>query len=189
VKKCLDGADAIAIPEVSFGSGFWSECKVIERKCYFEQRFIDWSIQACRFFRKSVYDSVGGWDESVGCFDDWDITAKLQNSGFIISQSNRRIFHNEGYLTLKRIILKKYNMGKSANLSKYLLSSHKSISAISSQLTPFRIVNLLKRLPRVNKKILVIAGIVFLKVIEGMAFSIGLSMSKLSKRKYDYSYD
>jgi glycosyltransferase involved in cell wall biosynthesis len=180
LEKCIDGADAIAIPEVSFGNGFWSECKIAERKCYFEQSLSDQTIQACRFIERSAYESVGGWNESVGCFDDWDITMELRKHGFKIRLSDNRIFHNEGYLKLSKIIRKKYNMGKGANFLNYLSSGGKSFGTVSNQLTPLRIVRLLWKLPKVSRKISVIFGVVFMKLVEGIAFIVGLASSKVT---------
>jgi len=178
VEKFSEGADAIAIPEVSFGEGFWSDCRVVERRCYFEPQFSDWTIQACRVFKRSVYESVGGWSEGV--FDDWDITAKLQNHGFRIARSSNYIFHNEGRLTLRKIIRHWYEMGKGTYLLKYLSSSHKSLTTISNQLTPLRIITLALRLPKVTARIPLIFGVIFLKTVQGVAFAIGLIVERLT---------
>ncbi len=174
LELCRDGAQAIAIPELSFGNGFWSTCKVAERKCYFESSFSDWAIQACRFFERSTFKSIGGWDGVTGVFDDWYLTARLRSRGYRISRSRKRIFHNEGHLTLRRIIMKKHSMGKVGFLMKYLSLGGKSFATVSDQLTPLRIIWLLSKLARMNKNLAIILGVLFLKVIEGMAFMTGI---------------
>lgn len=178
VEKCFGGADAIGIPEISFGEGFWSRCKTSERSCYFDRLFSDQNIQASRFIRRSVYESIGGWDKDVGFLDDWDITTRLRASGFRISRSDHHILHNEGRQTLRRITLKKYNFGKSADLSRYLSSGGKTFRMTLEQLTPFRIFTLLRRLPKINKNITEIVGVALMKTVEGLAFIAGLTVSK-----------
>jgi len=174
VERCLRGADAIIIPEISFGEGFWSRCKIAERSCYLG----DDRMQASRFIRRAVYYSIGGWREDVGGLDDWEITAKLRGLGFKSARSNKRIFHNEGHLTLRKIFLKKFNIGKGAHPMKYLLSGKMEVDTIASQLTPFRILILLAMLPRLDIDIVEILGVVLMKVIEGVGFFMGLLLSK-----------
>jgi len=173
VMKCLSGADAVAIPEISFGDGFWSKCKIAERACYFTPSVDDEVIQAARFFKSITYELVGGWNESVGGFDDWNITLRIRKKGFKISLSNYLILHNEGYLTLRKLVLKKYNMGKCSSVLKYM-SSSKSIKAIAIQLTPLRLIMILKRLSKIRKNShRILFGIMFMKTIEGSAFIMG----------------
>jgi len=178
VKRCLSGTDAMVIPEISFGEGFWSRCKIYERACYFDRLFSDQIIQSCRFIKRSAYKSIGGWHGDVGGLDDWDITVRLRALGFRLSRTDRHIFHNEGHLTLSMLALKKYNMGKGASPSKYLSSGGKTFGMITEQLTPFRIFMLLKRLPKINKSITGILGVALMKTVEGLAFVAGLAASK-----------
>ena len=169
----LEGAHAVAVPEVSFGEGFWASCRVAERKCYFEPDIADEAIQACRFFERSTFKSIGGWDGVVGVFDDWDLTARLRSQGHNIVRAQRRIFHNEGQLTLRNIVVKKYRMGKVAYFSKYISLGGKSVETISSQLTPLRIVRLMGKLPRVSKRPAIVFGVALMKICEGVAFLAG----------------
>ena len=183
VEKCLKEADAIAIPEISFGEGFWSECKVLERTCYFHPLFKDQIIQACRFFKRSVYEVIGGWRKDVGFLDDWDITARLRASGFKMRMSKHHIYHNEGRQTLKKIALKKYNFGKGANFSAYLSSSKSGLKTILHQLTPFRILSILIRLPKVSRNLINIIGVVLMKSVEGLALIIGVISKALMREE------
>jgi glycosyltransferase involved in cell wall biosynthesis len=177
IEECLGlfetGSQAIAVPEVSFGSGFWSSCKIAERKCYFDPAIADSSIQACRFFERSTFKLIGGWDGVVGVFDDWDLVARLRSHGRRISRSKKRIFHNEGRLTLQRIVVKKYGMGKVGFVKRYVSSGGKSFSTISNQITPLRIVRMLGKLPKVSRDPRVVPGVVLLKTVEGLAFLTG----------------
>ena len=51
VLQCQRSADAIIVPEVSFGEGFWSECRIYERKC---DIFFDQTIQERGFVRLAI---------------------------------------------------------------------------------------------------------------------------------------
>lgn len=183
VMKCLKGADAVAVPEVSFGEGFWTACRILERMCYFGDGISDTNIQACRFIRKTSYESVGGWGGKTGSFDDWDLTARLRRFGFVIVRSEGRIFHNEGHITLKRAAMKQYHQGKASGVLQYLLTSGASVTAVLAQLTPLRALILLKKLPFVTKSPRYIAGILILKAIDTLAFGFGLivNISRRSK--------
>lgn len=107
VKECKNGVIAITIAEISFGTGFWAKCKEIERACYMN----DPRIEAPRFIRRSAYTLVGGWNESAGAFDDWDLAARLRARNLRIGYNmNNYILHHEGHLTLRSLFFKKYRM-------------------------------------------------------------------------------
>lgn len=103
VEQCVAAANeetkALIIPEQSFGEGFWSQCKALERSFYVG---VDW-IEAPRFFDRSLYLEVGGYDEKIVGGEDWDLHVRIKaktNVGHI----NEFIHHNEGMLTIREII-------------------------------------------------------------------------------------
>lgn len=93
----------VVIPEESFGTGWWSQCKKLERSFYVG---IDW-MEAARFFNKQVYVSAGGYDEGMVSGEDWDLSQRIGATGEI-GRADSRIYHNEGQLSLLNIIRKKY---------------------------------------------------------------------------------
>jgi glycosyltransferase involved in cell wall biosynthesis len=97
---------ALVIPEKSVGIGFWAACKILERSFY---EGIDW-IEAARFFRKSVFEILGGYDEKLIGPEDFDLPQRLKarfgnNS---IGRIEEYIIHNEGKLSFRRTLQKKY---------------------------------------------------------------------------------
>lgn len=94
---------AIIIPEESYGEGFWSQCRALEKKCYLK----DDKIEAVRFFKRESFWKVGGWDEKMISGEDWDLTRKIR-SNYQVSRINSRIYHNEYRLTLWRSAKKKF---------------------------------------------------------------------------------
>ena len=94
---------AIIIPEQSFGEGYWAKCKALERNCYVG----DDTIEAARFFEKSVYTKVGGYNENMVSGEDWDLSNRIRKAGYTISRVNSKIYHNEGNLSLIKTLKKK----------------------------------------------------------------------------------
>lgn len=98
-KKC----SGIIIPEKSFGKGFWAECKTLERSFYEGVDF----MEAARFFFRSDYITLGGYDELLTSGEDWDLSQRMDKIG-ILKRINSYIFHNEGTLSLWRTVSKKF---------------------------------------------------------------------------------
>lgn len=101
-------ADAVAIPEVSFGEGFWSACKAFERSFYTG----DDVVAAARFFARRRALDVGGYDESLTGPEDWDMSMRVAGSA-PIAFAAARILHDEGRQSLRGLFLKKYYYGRS----------------------------------------------------------------------------
>lgn len=70
------GGLALYIPEIVLGKHYWSRVR------RFERGFYDGTVvDAARFYKKAVYDHLGGWDESLVGVDDWDFDKKLRQLG------------------------------------------------------------------------------------------------------------
>ncbi len=108
VAKVENGFDAIIVPEVSVGESFWARCKALEKACYIGD---DW-IEAARFLKKNVFETIGGYDARLVFGEDWDLHQKIKGAGFRIGRMNALIRHHEGQLSLRDIILKKHYYGK-----------------------------------------------------------------------------
>ena len=70
-------ANAVIVPEISIGKGFWAKCKALERSCYIG----DNSIEAARFFSKEIFFGVGQFDEQITGEEDWDLQARIAKAG------------------------------------------------------------------------------------------------------------
>ena len=136
IKESLEKeAQAIIIPEVSVGEGFWTKCKALERSCYVG----DDNIEAARFFKKDMFIEVGGYDEGLVGTEDWDLNQRFRNRGFKIARINVFIQHHEGKLSLRKTMMKKRVYGKT--LQKYKIKHTKEANLQLRLLRPAYLKN------------------------------------------------
>ncbi len=99
----------VIIPEESFGVGLWAQCKKLERSFYVG---VD-AIEAARFFKKTDFHEIGGYNEALISGEDWDLSDRMETLG-PLARINEYIFHNEGNINLRKTLAKKYYYAKSA---------------------------------------------------------------------------
>lgn len=161
-------ADAVIIPEISYGIGFWSACKALERQSHIG----DDLAEAPRFFKKEIWEKLNGLDPSIGG-DDWDLYHRFKHQGFKAGRVSETVFHDEGELTLKRLALKRYMYGK--QMHKYL----QRYGALGyRQLSPFRPSYSKNRQIFMRDPVHAI-GVVVMRTIEYMAAVAGLIIGKI----------
>src|SRR3989344_2551361 len=110
IKMINKGYDALVIPEISYGVGFWARVKSFERSLYVG----DSTMESIRFIRSTVYECIGGHNEKMVLSEDKDFDLRVRKRGFKIGRINEVIYHNEGKLNLWKDMKKKYFYGKSA---------------------------------------------------------------------------
>jgi glycosyltransferase involved in cell wall biosynthesis len=99
VKDCLEeirmdpAVVAVVIPEESFGIGFWSDCRRLERLFY---KGVSW-LEAARFFRKDLFVEMGGYDLRNTGTEDFDLPQRMKAccGEASISRINELVYHNE----------------------------------------------------------------------------------------------
>lgn len=105
VMLCRKNYDAVILPEDSFGEGVWAKAKNLERRFFWG----DDTIESPRFFKKKIWDAVGGYDDTIaGGGDDRDIYRKLLEQGFTVGRTKSMVMHNEGKLTLLYLMKKQF---------------------------------------------------------------------------------
>jgi glycosyltransferase involved in cell wall biosynthesis len=111
VEALRRGADAVIIPEESFGKGIWARAKQLERRCYWG----DDTVESPRFLKKSLWSDIGGFDEVVGGGgNDWDLHLMVKERGGKVARIKSLVMHNEGDLTLMKLIRKRFMYGREA---------------------------------------------------------------------------
>jgi glycosyltransferase involved in cell wall biosynthesis len=149
------GAEAVAVPETSFGAGFWSACKAFERSFYEH----DEVTSAARFFRRALALRVGGYDESLTGPEDWDLSIRVTGS-MPIAFASARISHDEGTQSLAGLCSKKYYYGRSMPA---FVRKHGDEAL--KRLSPFR-SSLLRGLGRLLRHPALAGGLLIMKSME-----------------------
>jgi len=163
------GAQAVVIPERSFGDGFWARCKALERSCYVG----DSTIEAARCFGRELFDRVGGYDETLVAGEDWDLHERVRQLGVEIGRTDAYISHDEGQLRLLDAAAKKFRYGRTLGL---YLDKHPNRARRQLRLIRPAFVRHRRRLARDP---LGTAGMIALKASEAAAGAAGLVTARL----------
>ncbi|HYE22817.1 MAG TPA: glycosyltransferase family 2 protein [Verrucomicrobiae bacterium] len=181
IKSCVntirDQANykGLIIPEESFGKGFWAQCKKLERSYYVG---VDW-IEAARFFQRSVYEEMNGYNEEITGAEDVDLPQRIQEKygNNSIGRVNDFIFHNEQKISLLKTCLKKYYYSK--KLDKYAkIAANKRNFAKQSNVIG-RFILFFSNPAKLFKNPLVGLGMIFMKLMEFSFGAVGYVSEKL----------
>jgi glycosyltransferase involved in cell wall biosynthesis len=169
--------DALIIPEISTGRGFWAECKSLERETYIRNEM----IEAARCFRRSALVKLGGYNPRLEAGEDWDLQVRAKTIGLSVGRTVSQIAHDEGEPTLLMMLRKKYFYGK---LFGTYLATYPSEGL--GQLNPFRRV-LAPTLATLPTDPVHGVGILILRALEFTAAGLGhvsrLIMGEAEDRK------
>jgi arabinofuranan 3-O-arabinosyltransferase len=104
------GAEAVAVPEVSVGPGFWTACRTLERSCYVD----DPTLHNPRLLRRDLLLGYGAFDPTMAGPEDTDLRLRLRSAGTRTALCpDVLIVHDEGRLTLRSIMAKRVYYGRS----------------------------------------------------------------------------
>jgi len=179
VSECLDlmndpSVGAIVIPEDSFGDGFWTQCKILERSCYPPGSY----IEAARFFRRSVFEKLGGFDEELTGLEDLDLHQRC-TAKYKIEHSETPIRHHEGNIRFFEQLQKKFYYG-----SRSPAYARKHPEAFRRQGNPFR-GYFLREWRRLSKTPLLTTAMLFMKCCELAAGGLGVLAGWIKMRHSD----
>lgn len=110
IKDCVEQIETnkniagIIIPEKSVGTGFWAQCRALEKQCYLG----DENIEGLRFIKRDIFKKVGMFSANFISGEDWDITIRVRKGGYEIGRIKNFVLHNEGNLKLLTDLKKKY---------------------------------------------------------------------------------
>ncbi len=100
--------DALYVREVRTGEGIRTKARNFERSFYDAT-----CIDMVRVIKKSVFEDIGGFDESLTGPEDWDLDRRIHAVTKKISLTRGHLLHNEKQLSLKRMLGKKVYYTKS----------------------------------------------------------------------------
>lgn len=178
VRAADAGAEAVAIPEHSFGTGFWAKCKRLERSLYTH----DGLTAAARFFPRTAINAVGLYDECLTGPEDWDMSIRVAGTT-PPAFASAIIRHDEGALALGNLLRKKYYYGRSmpAFIAKHGREALRRI-------TPFR-SSLLRGVVHLLQNPILGAGTIFMKFCEYVAIVLGMLDRRLRRPETVYNAD
>jgi glycosyltransferase involved in cell wall biosynthesis len=107
--------EAVVIPEVFIGEGYWAKVRG------FERTFYDgiWYLEAARCFRREQFVNMGGFDERLIGPEDWDLDQRLRAEGDF-GRINAVIYHYEGHVNITQLLMKKAHYSNSFPLFRQL---------------------------------------------------------------------
>lgn len=172
VKECIatiHELNALVIPERSIGNGFWTRCKILERMCY---EGVDW-IESARFFQKRIVLQMGGYNTKLTGPEDFELPQRIKfkyGSG-CIGRIKSYILHDEGKISLAKLLAKKYYYGR--KMRQYRAISE-SKSYFAKQANPlYRFALFFRRWDLFVKDPIHAVGMVLLKIMETAALGLG----------------
>lgn len=173
-------ADAVIIPEVSYGETFWAECRALEKACYNKSpRSL---TDTARFIKKSVWDKLGGLDPTLGGADDYDFQNRLDAGGYKTIKVKNHVMHYEGKMTLKKQLTKKFVYGKTAlGYFKKYKNKKRYLNTQYSLIRP----DFIQNFDLLAKDPLHAIGVILLKFLEYSAGFLGLVYGQIKKEKIE----
>jgi len=131
VRKCeIENCEAVSTywgpdPEISF----WAKIRKFEKDCY----KYDSNRNVSRFYKKTVFDEIDGYNENMVYGEDYDIQNRIKERDYKICFAKSEGLHLGEPKTLKEVIFKQYHYGKTI---KEFLKANKSQGLV--QVSPFR---------------------------------------------------
>lgn len=103
------GAVGVALPERTIGDGFWTACRALERECYLD----DPLLHNPRLIRRDLLTGDGGFALSMSGPEDADLRLRMRAAGARIELAPVLVDHDEGRLTVRTVMEKRYYYGRS----------------------------------------------------------------------------
>jgi len=173
VSKCeVEGYDAVCVHNTSDPSvSFWAKVRKLERDCYAGNEL----NVAARFFRKRVFEKVGGYDERLVAAEDYDLHNRLLRHGFKIGYIKSKEIHIGEPRSLVEIARKHYYYGKT--IKKFLdVSSAKGIKQISPLRPAF-----LRNWKDFAKHPMLTMGFIVYQVVRYVAAGLGFFVAEIKR--------
>ena len=123
VKDCLtlcqEGVQAVVIPVLPHPSGpknFWVSCRMLEQRMIMD----DLVNVAPRFIDRTVFLSVGGYDEKIVAFEDYDLHNRLLKSGCSVACLQKSaLWHLGEASSLSEVVIRMIKYGKTGSLGQF----------------------------------------------------------------------
>lgn len=167
------GADAVAVPEISIGPGFWTACRALERTCYQD----DADLANPRLIRRELLEGMGGFDPAMAGPEDTDLRLRLHAQRAAVALAGDALIeHDEGRLTLRSILAKRVYYGRSLPAF-----AAKNPGALRDQ-GAGTVRALLRHRRRLAASPALTAGVLAMRVLEAAAYGVGYWQGRKDRR-------
>ena len=172
-RKCEDeGYDAVSIfcasdPTISF----WSKVRNLEKDCYKDELL----YTGARFFKKEVFESIGGFREDLIAAEDYDLYNRLKKTNYRIGTIKSQELHIGEPKRLIDIIRKQYYYGLTI---RGFLKANPTAGVI--QLNPIRLP-LIRNWRKFAKHPLLTIGFIIYYIVQYGSALTGLIVSYIRK--------
>jgi glycosyltransferase involved in cell wall biosynthesis len=159
-------AEAVFIPEVTVGDGYWTKCRALERSCCTEETL----VQSPRLVKRQYLVGEGGFKTSLSGTEDAELRTRMIEEGVKMESIPDLIIHDEGRLQLGGIIRKRYYYGQGLGWYKKNhpgALGNQAKAAVGAYLRNWR---LLAAEPSVA------AGVILMRGLEFVAYGVGAAV-------------
>jgi glycosyltransferase involved in cell wall biosynthesis len=116
VEECIDcclgqSADAVIVPEVSSGRSYWARCEGLEKTIAEGVA----GHEAARFYRRSAFDEIGGYDPELEAGEDFDLQYRAEDHGLKVCRIKSTIVHHLDDASFSDIVRKSQYYGRTVN--------------------------------------------------------------------------
>lgn len=175
VAKSKKNIGSVIIPEQSIASSYWEKVKAFERSFYNEKG--DPITDAARFFRREVFEKVGGYDETITGPEDWDLPETIRELGYKDGRITEKIYHKERATSLLVLFKKKFYYG--LYVHKYL-EKH-NIPIVSPKTVYFLRPLFYKSWRRLLSRPLLALGMIIMLFIQTLGGGLGYLIGRIRK--------
>ena len=171
VERCENQSyDAIAIHNTSDPTvSFWSKVRKMERDSYRD----DETNVAARFWKKEVFEVIGGFDVNLVAGDDYDLQNRLIKNGYRIGRIAAQETHIGEPRSIAEIFRKHYYYGQ--NIGFFI---QKNPQKGFTQLSPLR-GSIVRGFSRWTGEPALIVGFLVYQFVRYAAAGLGMLMAKL----------
>lgn len=175
VQSCeKQGYDGIAVHNTSDTNvSFWAKVRKMERDSYRDDNV----NVAARFWKKEVFELVGGFDVDLVAGDDYDLQNRLLKSGCKIGRIEAQETHIGEPRSMAEIFRKHYYYGQ--NIGLFI---QKNQQRALTQLNPLR-PSLIKGLSRSARQPTLIVGFLVYQFLRYSAASLGMLVAEFHKKE------
>ncbi len=116
VEECVDccfqqSADAVIVPEVSSGRGYWAQCVGLQKTIVEGVA----GYEAARFYRRNSFEKIGGYDPGLEAGEDFDLHYRTEDHGLKVGRIKSAIMHHQEDASFSDIVHKFQYYGRTVN--------------------------------------------------------------------------